>query len=253
MTQIILCKRTLARAYKNIARKNSFGNSSKNKGPAIYFRSSYGILNFGFCDCFPVNWVHKMPEIIGKLMKPDGSVATELEKQVSQALVDLESSTDIKAQLRELYIVGVREIEIGNKSVIVVYVPVPQLKQFHKVQVRLVRELEKKFGGKHVLFLAKRRILPKPLRGSKKVPMKQKRPRSRTLTAVHEAWLDEMVFPAEVVGKRTRVKLDGKKLLKVHLDKAQQTNVEHKVDTFVAVYRKLTGKEVVFEFPDPIF
>ncbi|WKX88022.1 hypothetical protein Q1695_007994 [Nippostrongylus brasiliensis] len=186
-----------------------------------------------------------MPEIIGKLMKPDGSVTTQLEKDVSQALVDLESSADIKAQLRELYIVGVREIEIGNKSVIVVYVPVPQLKQFHKVQVRLVRELEKKFGGKHVLFLAKRRILPKPLRGSKKVPMKQQRPRSRTLTAVHEAWLDEMVFPAEVVGKRTRVKLDGKKLLKVHLDKAQQTNVEHKVDTFVSVYRKLTGKEVV--------
>ncbi|KAK6052526.1 putative ribosomal protein S7e [Cooperia oncophora] len=102
-----------------------------------------------------LNWVHKMPEIIGKLMKPDGSVTTELEKQVSQALVDLESSQDIKSQLRELYIVGVREIEIGNKSVIVVYVPVPQLKQFHKVQVRLVRELEKKFGGKHVLFLAK--------------------------------------------------------------------------------------------------
>ncbi|VDM76151.1 unnamed protein product [Strongylus vulgaris] len=67
-----------------------------------------------------------------------------------------------------------------------------------------------------VLYLFQRRILPKPLRGSKKVPMKQKRPRSRTLTAVHEAWLDEMVFPAEVVGKRTRVKLDGKKLLKVY-------------------------------------
>lgn len=49
-----------------------------------------------------------MPEIIGKLMKPDGAVTTELEKQVSQALVDLESNADIKAQLRELYIVGVR-------------------------------------------------------------------------------------------------------------------------------------------------
>lgn len=202
---------------------------------------------------FGFNWVYRMPEIIGKLIKPDGAVVTELEKQVSQALIDLDNSSEMKAQLRELYIVGVREIEIGSKSVIVVYVPVPQLKQFHKVQVQLVRELEKKFGGKHVLFLAKRRILPKPLRGSKRRPQKQKRPRSRTLTAVHEAWLDEMVFPAEVVGKRTRVRLDGKKILKVHLEKAQQTNVEHKVDTFVSVYRKLTGKEVVFEFPDPIF
>lgn len=52
---------------------------------------------------------------------------------------------------------------------------------------------------------------------------------SRTLTAVHDAILDDLVFPAEIVGKRTRVKLDGTKLLKVHLDRSQQTNIEHKV------------------------
>jgi hypothetical protein len=37
------------------------------------------------------------------------------------------------------------------------------------------------------------------------------------------------VFPAEIVGKRIRVKLDGSQLIKVHLDKNQQTNIEHKV------------------------
>jgi len=81
----------------------------------------------------------------------------------------------------------------------------------------------------------------------------QKRPRSRTLTAVHDAVLSDLVYPAEVVGKRIRVKLDGKQILKVHLDKTQQTNVEHKVDTFSHVYKRMTGKEVVFEFPDPLF
>lgn len=52
---------------------------------------------------------------------------------------------------------------------------------------------------------------------------------SRTLTAVHNAILDDLCYPAEIVGKRTRVKLDGSHLIKVHLDKNQQTNVEHKV------------------------
>ena len=56
---------------------------------------------------------------------------------------------------------------------------------------------------------------------------------SRTLTAVHDAILDDLVFPAEIVGKRTRVKLDGTKLLKVHLDRSQQTNIEHKVSMIV--------------------
>lgn len=38
---------------------------------------------------------------------------------------------------------------------------------------------------------------------------------SRTLTAVHDAILEELVYPSEIVGKRTRVKLDGSKLIKV--------------------------------------
>lgn len=52
---------------------------------------------------------------------------------------------------------------------------------------------------------------------------------SRTLTWVYDAILDDLVFPAEIVGKRIRVKLDGKQVMKVHLDKTQQTNIEHKV------------------------
>ena len=48
-----------------------------------------------------------------------------------------------------------------------------------------------------------------------------------------------------------RIRLDGTRLFKVHLDKTQQTNIEHKTDTFASVYKKLTGKEVTFEFPEP--
>ena len=77
---------------------------------------------------------------------------------------------------------------------------------------RLTRELEKKFSDRHVVFVAQRRILRKPTRSSR---VKQKRPRSRTLTNVHEKILEDLVFPTEIVGKRTRVNQDGSKLLKV--------------------------------------
>ncbi|OWK06465.1 hypothetical protein Celaphus_00012050 [Cervus elaphus hippelaphus] len=36
----------------------------------------------------------------------------------------------------------------------------------------------------------------------------------------------------------------------VHLDKAQQNNVEHKVETFSRVYKKLMSKDVNFEVPE---
>ncbi|KAJ3734431.1 40S ribosomal protein S7 [Lentinula guzmanii] len=172
----------------------------------------------------------------------------ETEVSVAQAIIDLENNVpELKAELRPLQISAAREVDVrGGKKAIVIFVPVPQLKAFHKVQQRLTRELEKKFSDRHVVFVAQRRMLRKPTRNSR---VQQKRPRSRTLTNVHEKILEDLVFPTEIVGKRTRVAVDGSKLLKVFLDSKDANVLEYKLDSFSSVYRRLTGKDVVFEFP----
>lgn len=88
--------------------------------------------------------------------------------------------------------------------------PIFGIERIHRI--RLTRELEKKFSERHVVFVAQRRMLRKPTRTSR---VRQKRPRSRTLTDVHEKILEDLVYPTEIVGKRTRVAVDGSKTLKV--------------------------------------
>ncbi|KAK1363612.1 40S ribosomal protein S7 [Heracleum sosnowskyi] len=88
------------------------------------------------------------------------------------------------------------------------------------------------------------RILRPPKKGSA-----AQRPRSRTLTSVHDAMLGDVVHPAEIVGKRIRYRLDGSKIIKIYLDPKARNDTEYKLETFAGVYRKLSGKDVVFEYP----
>ncbi|KAJ7283471.1 ribosomal protein S7e [Mycena rebaudengoi] len=166
----------------------------------------------------------------------------ETELSVAQALIDLENNVpELKAELRPLQISAAREVDC------------PWRKKGHRhlcprppVEGIPQGPAEKKFSDRHVVFVAQRRMLRKPTRTSR---VKQKRPRSRTLTNVHERILEDLVFPTEIVGKRTRVAVDGSKLLKVLLDSKDATSLEYKLDSFSSVYRRLTGKDVVFEFP----
>ncbi|KAI8998396.1 ribosomal protein S7e [Gaertneriomyces semiglobifer] len=183
-----------------------------------------------------------------KIIKPAGQEPDDLEIQVAQNILELEQNVpELKEELRGLQFVSAKEVDVGHgKKAIIVFVPVPLLKQYHKAHVRLVRELEKKFSDRHVLLVAQRRILRKPTRRAR---VTQPRPRSRTLTSVHERLLEDLVYPTEIVGKRTKVRVDGSKLIKVFLDRKDHTSLEYKLDTFASAYKKLTGKEVIFEFP----
>ncbi len=156
------------------------------------------------------------------------------------------TSPELKPSLRDLYITAAREVEIGEKSAILLYVPYKLRNSFNKIHVRLVRELEKKFSGKHVLIIAQRTILGKSYTRNQKT--NGPRPRSRTLTAVHNAILEDIVYPTEIAGKRIRYKTDGKKVLKVILDNKDQANVEGRCETYAAVYGKLTNQNVTFSF-----
>ncbi|KAB0362553.1 hypothetical protein FD754_006709 [Muntiacus muntjak] len=112
-----------------------------------------------------------------------------------------EKPPEFEAQLQKLNIMAAKEIEVvGGQKAIIIF-------------VLLVCELEKKFSGKHVVFMTQTRILPKQTRKSC-MKNEQKLPRSCTLVAVHDTILEDLVFPSETVGKKIRMKPDGRQLVK---------------------------------------
>merc|ERR1712129_664804 len=108
--------------------------------------------------------------------------------------MEVAPQSDIKADLRDLYISGAQEMEVKNRSAVVVSFPFRVWKNVKKIQGRLIREMEKKFSKKHVVFTATRTVLDKNF---KRKGLKV-RPRSRTLTAVQEAILEDIVGPTEI-------------------------------------------------------
>merc|ERR1712173_372858 len=190
--------------------------------------------------------------ITNKLQKKNNQRASDIENNVAQTLLEIQNGADAatKEQLMQLHVVAVKEIDVGGRNALILMVPAQQVVGWQKVQTKIVRELEKKFSGKHVMVIGQRKVMAKEARKAGAKCYKQKRPISRSVKHVHEAILEDCVYSAEITGKRIRHKLDDSTVIKAFLDRGSQTTIEHKIATFSAVYKRLTGKNVVFEFPD---
>merc|ERR1712079_368827 len=190
--------------------------------------------------------------ITNKLQKKNNQRASDIENNVAQTLLEIQNGADAatKEQLMQLHVVAVKEIDVGGRNALILMVPAQQVVGWQKVQTKIVRELEKKFSGKHVLVIGARKVMAKEAKKASAKCYKQKRPISRSVAHVHDSILEDCVFPAEITGKRIRHKLDDSTVIKAFLDRASQTNIEHKTSTFSAVYKRFTGKNVVFEFPE---
>jgi small subunit ribosomal protein S7e len=183
-----------------------------------------------------------------KCVKKTGDALTDIEKRVSAEMSTIEGANEaLKSTLKGLTFSAAKEVDVdGGKKAVVIFVPPTLLAEYRKIQKALIEELEKKLSGTHVVFIANRTMLSATTwaRSGKYTGV---RPRSRSLKAVQDSILDDLVFPAEIAGKRTRVKVDGSRLLKVLLTPKDQSAVEGKTDTFKSLYKHLTQKDISFE------
>ena len=154
-----------------------------------------------------------------KILKKDTTKLTELEEEIAKTVYNLEMKGEgaPKEYLSHFFILGAESIKFQDragaaKSAILVRIPYRSLASFNKIRDTVVKALEKK-NNQSVIVIAQRTIQSK----FQKAHRSQKRPRSRTLTAVHDAILADIVAPSQIVGKHARIS-NGKKSIKVYLD-----------------------------------
>jgi small subunit ribosomal protein S7e len=78
--------------------------------------------------------------------------------------------------------------------------------------------------------------------------LSQKRPRAFCLTSVFDATLEDMLAPAHITGKRIRCRIDGSRFFKIQLDAKDKDFMERRVDTIAQLYKKITTRDVTFDF-----
>ena len=182
-----------------------------------------------------------------KLRKAKRDNATPLENDVAKALYELElNHKTLRMQLPRFHINTAKEVETkkSTKKGIVVFYPLRYVMLVRKVQKILVAELEKRFAGRVVMMIAQRTITKRP----SCVYQLQDVQRSTTRTAVNEAILADILFPADVVAKRFRFRVDGSKIMKVFLDARDRKKSEARLVMAAAVYKHLTHRTVNFGF-----
>merc|ERR1712226_866836 len=142
--------------------------------------------------------------ITNKLQKKNNQRASDIENNVAQTLLEIQNGADAatKEQLMQLHVVAVKEIDVGGRNALILMVPAQQVVGWQKVQTKIVRELEKKFSGKHVLVIGARKVMAKEARKATAKCYKQIRP-----------------------------KVDDSTVIKAFLDRASQSNIEHKTST----------------------
>ena len=182
-------------------------------------------------------------------MKKDGSKkskVTEIEKNISTTLEKIkDSEKDHKSELESIKLEHANEVDMGEgKKCYLIQISTTDSAGFKKIHSLLTKKFETLLSNPIVLIPAKKRVNGKEFRTyvSKKVP------RDRTLTAVFDGYLDDILFPATVVGKRTRYPTGKTRTYKVLVDPLDKEIVEYKLPALVACYKALTNRKLEIEF-----
>ena len=167
--------------------------------------------------------------------------------QVSDIIRNLSKSSEENTKLlKNAKVTDVKQFVIktdDKKSIkaLVIYLPYPYLRDHKQAVNKVINEVQAKTGS-YAFVVAKRTVI------SKWSDYKQKIPKSRTLSDVCDAVLEDLLAPGQIIGRRMRVRLNGTHLYKIHVNEESRPYLQDKVETITQIYHALTNRKIAIEF-----
>jgi len=182
-----------------------------------------------------------------KLSNKNRATVNEITKNLTTVLSRIqENDQSIKKDLENLKIENANEISVGSdKRCYLVQVNEASVKSLHNVHTDIVKKLEEHFSTPVVIVPYRKKINGKLFRKFRGCKV----PRDKTLSAVYDAYLEDLLYPATIVGKRVRYPTGKSRVYKVFVDPIDKETIEYKVNAIVACYKGLTNRDLVIEFP----
>jgi small subunit ribosomal protein S7e len=157
-----------------------------------------------------------------------------------------ESDPSLKADIENLKIENANEIPCGgDKRCYLVQVNESSVKSLHNIHSEVVKKLEEHVSTPVVIVPYRKKIngkLFRKFRGNKV-------PRDKTLSAVYDSYLEDLLYPATIVGKRVRFPKGKSRVYKVFVDPIDRDTIDYKLNAIVSCYKGLTNRDLVVEFP----
>ena len=183
------------------------------------------------------------------MSKKEGSkkgAVSEIQKNVSNALEKIkDTEKEHKAELESLKIEHANEVTMSDdQKCFLIQISTQNVSGFKKVHALLTKKLEEHLSSTVMIIPTRKRVNGKEYRSfvSKKVP------RDRTLTAVFDAYLDDILYPATIVGKRIRYSVGKTRTYKVLVDPLDKESINYRLDAIKASYKALTNRRLDIEF-----
>jgi small subunit ribosomal protein S7e len=182
-----------------------------------------------------------------KLDNKNRATVNEITKNLTNVITKIQDNNqNLKKDLEALKIESANEITIGNnKRCYLVQVNESSVKNLQNVHAEIVKKLEDHFNTPVLIVPYKKRVNGNLYRKyvSKQVP------RTKTLTAVYDSLLEDLLYPATIVGKRVRFPKGNNRLFKVLVDPLDKETVEYKIGAISSTYKALTNRDLAIEFP----